>query len=1340
MDDDEDYKSIKLPLFSDGSEWEAVVFELKINLEKIWKHSKQMDIVEYLDGVQPFCKTEYIKKADKIIYHAIVTAAKRESFARKMIMAAEHDDAVPQVKRNEGLKLFTLFQSTFLNKTKDQANLPNAQKEFFSTKQKKGESAKDYISRVDKAVSDLAILNEKVSTNSWLFILANGLLPEYKKCRDGVLFSEPDYDTVLKLKAKILKEETVLGLSKSDKQSSSSIEVANSAMDNCAHCKKKGHNKSECRKLKKEKEEKKAEKDKYWCDNCSVYGHTTDYCWWNPNNNAQSNSINQKGKGKQAKGKGKSKGQDRGKGKSKGKAKGGRGNGNYPAAYTPNSAYYTEEQQQWQNYDSITEITEVNEEPDWQDYNFLSIDRKETGQLKSFCEKIEEISEKMDALKKKNSPNGKSSNFDWKIFNSEIIKEEKDFKPAFVLFDQNAEDLTAWTQNNMWTHQDFELCTWGDHLTLTANQGRPECDLLFQTSEIGSIQNRLQLKLDEIKDRKAKGEKELWMFLDSGASRSVIGEKSPLMPHLYNLRETNGSCNIGNGTKLQYLQKGFITDENELTVVQDLQYDLYSAVSAAKRGISCILDYNDNGENQSYLLCKKTGVVTPLIERKKGILEIPLHLYIDSKEKGLLASEPATTLSMSTVSKFWYGLDRYQFDPQKRSNNKDELSLFMFDIINSLTEKQRDYLIHARLAHLPRKAILQMVKNGAKGLPYVGKFKELCRPCLEARQRAENHGKQTNRNPDGKPGEHLHSDLAIVNLPDFSGFKYVLTVVDEISDEVVIAMLKTKKAEDVLNHCKQIWKIISARNNNSKLKSWQFDRGGEFLNDLFDDWIVKSLGAKQLFSNVEHPWENGRAERSFGTIFAKARAMMKYADLPNGLWGKAVQHAVFLKNRCPSSRLNYLAPLQFRTGEKIDYKKLRVFGCPAQIFIRPKERSNNKLSSRSEKGTFIGMSKKGNGFIFRVQRTKETVEIDSADAKFNETFSDCRDKLGKIIKGGRVLDPDLTIEPEPTQTNKKEESRFSKKNFYSNLDTDSESEKGEKHSEEGDSNEVEIEINDDVEEQPKKMNSDQNGKTTEIKNKSSNENRDRTSKRRNMALNKIKNSNGFVTSPQRSSLETRAKRVNKPRDKFVPNFNPTHKRKQAIFSVLDLKHDDFNLDSDLIKLDLSNEEDETLMMVQDNNDYQEMDENIMNNMEAEINSHINSQLEIDEALTYKKEQEQMEEDIRYQDNALTEDIIASFEHLDIEEDEDTSLYYYCHNEILSSDDDIDENTDTDDEANEKIDLTNVKQTIALLVKQRKTIARLRARIDRLNEKIEKTQERLHGHLKRRRQHDNESSS
>ena len=58
--------------------------------------------MDYLNDLRVHCDQKFIDKADKIIYHALVTAAKRDSFARKQIMAARHDDAVPQVKRNEG--------------------------------------------------------------------------------------------------------------------------------------------------------------------------------------------------------------------------------------------------------------------------------------------------------------------------------------------------------------------------------------------------------------------------------------------------------------------------------------------------------------------------------------------------------------------------------------------------------------------------------------------------------------------------------------------------------------------------------------------------------------------------------------------------------------------------------------------------------------------------------------------------------------------------------------------------------------------------------------------------------------------------------------------------------------------------------------------------------------------------------------------------------------------------------------------------------------------------------------------------------------------------------------
>jgi hypothetical protein len=98
-----------------------------------------------------------------------------------------------------------------------------------------------------------------------------------------------------------------------------------------------------------------------------------------------------------------------------------------------------------------------------------------------------------------------------------------------------------------------------------------------------------------------------------------------------------------------------------------------------------------------------------------------------------------------------------------------------------------------------------MKKNGTKSLElYSGKYGELCKPCIQAKHRAENHGKEHMRHPHGLSGEYLHSYLAVVSTLNSNGNKYVLTVIDEISNEIVIALLKTKTAEAVCRVSKKI--------------------------------------------------------------------------------------------------------------------------------------------------------------------------------------------------------------------------------------------------------------------------------------------------------------------------------------------------------------------------------------------------------------------------------------------------------------------------------------------------------------------------------------------------------
>ncbi len=74
---------------------------------------------------------------------------------------------------------------------------------------------------------------------------------------------------------------------------------------------------------------------------------------------------------------------------------------------------------------------------------------------------------------------------------------------------------------------------------------------------------------------------------------------------------------------------------------------------------------------------------------------------------------------------------------------------------------------------------------------------------------------------------------------------------------------------------------------------------------------------------------------------------------------------------------------------------IRVFGCPAQIFIRETARMDKKLSDRSISGTFVGISDKGNGYIFLIRKSNTLVDVDTKDAKFNETFSECRERQEK---------------------------------------------------------------------------------------------------------------------------------------------------------------------------------------------------------------------------------------------------------------------------------------------------------------------------------------------------------
>ena len=137
-------------------------------------------------------------------------ASKKDSFAKLQIMASCHKDAVPCVMKNEGKKLYQKFEAMFSMTNLHQASLPTVRAEFYAIAQRENESILKYTSRVDVIVATMAKLGERISTGAWIYALGNGLRPEFTECKKGILHSQDGFGTVLKVKTRLQSEEAVI--------------------------------------------------------------------------------------------------------------------------------------------------------------------------------------------------------------------------------------------------------------------------------------------------------------------------------------------------------------------------------------------------------------------------------------------------------------------------------------------------------------------------------------------------------------------------------------------------------------------------------------------------------------------------------------------------------------------------------------------------------------------------------------------------------------------------------------------------------------------------------------------------------------------------------------------------------------------------------------------------------------------------------------------------------------------------------------------------------------------------------------------------------------------------
>ena len=140
------------------------------------------------------------------------------------------------------------------------------------------------------------------------------------------------------------------------------------------------------------------------------------------------------------------------------------------------------------------------------------------------------------------------------------------------------------------------------------------------------------------------------------------------------------------------------------------------------------------------------------------------------------------------------------------------------------------------------------------------------------------------------------------------------------------------------------------------------DGAKEFTSETFEE-ICREKGVRHEISSPYTPEENGKSERLWSTLMNTTRCLLSSANMPNTFWTYALNHAVFVKNRCIHSSID-CTPFELMFGYQPDLKDVRVFGSLAFAYVEKQFRS--KLDQRAEPCLFLGYKPKSNCSIVAI--------------------------------------------------------------------------------------------------------------------------------------------------------------------------------------------------------------------------------------------------------------------------------------------------------------------------------------------------------------------------------------
>ena len=333
--------------------------------------------------------------------------------------------------------------------------------------------------------------------------------------------------------------------------------------------------------------------------------------------------------------------------------------------------------------------------------------------------------------------------------------------------------------------------------------------------------------------------------------------------------------------------------------------------------------------------------------------------------------------------------------------------------------------LHRRMGHIAPASARKLVTDGlVTGIALDSSSREEhCEACIYARATRQPVPKLRVSTQAKAFGDEIHTDVSgPAEVATRAGRRYFVTYTDDATRYTTTYLLAAKS--DVFSTYQRFEAWARTQNHCSAIKVLRSDRGGEYLSNEFDKHLAAAGTARRLTVH-DTPELNGIAERLNRTLGEKVRALLHMAALPPNMWGEALRHSTWLKNRTSTRALGGMTPWQALYGTPPDLSRLKRFG--EKVWVH--NPTGSKLDPRAREGRWIGLDVESHGHrvywpsnkSVSVERSvyfaaAERLEGEKMDVPTSKTFSSEPLTASSPASPPAPIDPPDASPPSPTSS------------------------------------------------------------------------------------------------------------------------------------------------------------------------------------------------------------------------------------------------------------------------------------------------------------------------------------